>query len=242
MSYGLGLSEKKRSQQRRNQFFKWVFYLAILGAIGIYGYYEGQAESDRRVIDIEAEVIALTKENDRLALQARDAQIKQDEALAEARSWRSRFENEIPKGIHRDILNMIELRLAEGLNSERLLSLIAIAQNSSKCDPTPEVKRFIVDTGISQSPANSVRIAKGAVLVSGLGVSVTTEEGKPQAWYDTSKPVKVTFTHIGGKTEIVEGIFPIHKNILVGANEYRFSIVPGKQSFAQVSATRCEFP
>lgn len=242
MSYGLGLSEKKRAQQRRVQFFKWVFYLLILAAIGVYGYYEGQAESDRRVADIEIEVVGLIKENDRLSLQARDALNKQDEALAEARSWRSRFENEIPKGIHMEILKLIEQRLADGLEGERLLSLISVAQNSSNCDGTPEVKRFIVDTSISQNPANSVRIVKGAVLVAGFGASAMAADGKPEAWYDPQKPVKITFTHVGGKTETVESILPVHKNMLIGANEYRFSIVPGKQSFAQVSATRCDFP
>lgn len=242
MSYGLGLSQKKRAQQRRNQFFKWVLYLLILAAIGVYGYYEGQAKSDRRVADIEIEVTGLMKENERLTLQARDALNKQNEALSEARAWRARFENEIPKGVHMDILKLIEKRLSEGLEAQRLLSVISVTQNSSNCDGAPEVKRFIVDTAIAQNPSNSVRIAKGAVLVSGFGTSQIADNGKPEAWYDPAQPVKITFTHIGGKTETVESVLPIHKNMLVGADEYRFSIVAGQQSFAQVSATRCDFP
>lgn len=242
MSYGLGLSRKKHARQRRNQFFKWVFYLLILAAFGVYGYYEGQAKSDRRVADIEIEVIGLMKENDRMNLQARDALNKQDEALTEARAWRARFENEIPKGIHMDILKLIEKRLDEGLEPERLLSVIGVTQNSSNCDASPEVKRFIVDTAISQHPSNSVRIAKGAVLVAGFGTSAMADNNKPEAWFDPKKPVKMIFTHVGGKSETVEGVLPVHKNMLVGASEYRFSIVAGKQNFARVSATRCDFP
>ena len=67
-------------------------------------------------------------------------------------------------------------------------------------------------------------------------------EGKPEAWYDPAKPVAITFTKLGGSSEKIEGVLPLHKSVVFGGDEYRFSILSGKQSFVTISATRCNFP
>ncbi|MCF8466999.1 MAG: hypothetical protein K9G33_06315 [Sneathiella sp.] len=242
MSYGLGLSEKKQARQRRNRFFKFVLYLAVVAGIGVYGYYEGQANADRRVSDIEGQVIVLTQENVRLNDQARAALDKQSAALAEARQWRDKFENEIPSGPTRDILDLVQKRLADGLEPDRLLSLITLAQNSQNCDASPETKRFIVNTPIFTSPGNSVSLGNGTITITGNGKSVVNSENKVEAWYDPNEPVEIIFTQLGGQTEKLTGVLPLHKSVVFGANEYRFSILAGKQSFATIAATRCDFP
>ena len=242
MSYGLGLSEKKQARQRRNRFFKIIFYIALIAGAGMYGYYEGQATAERRIADIEGQVIALTSENDRLNDQARAALDKQSAALAEARAWRDKFENEIPTGPVRDILTLVQQRIADGLEPERLNSLITLAQNSQNCDPAPETKRFIVNTPIFSSPGNSVSLGNGTITVTGNGKSVVNEQNKVEAWYDPNEEVEITFFQLGGQTEKMTGVLPLHKSVVFGANEYRFSILAGKQSFATISATRCDFP
>lgn len=242
MSYGLGLSEKKQVRQRRNRFFKIIFYIALLAGAGMYGYYEGQASAERRIADIEGQVIALTGENGRLNDQARAALDKQSAALAEARAWRDKFENEIPTGPVRDILALVQQRISDGLEPERLNSLITLAQNSQNCDPAPETKRFIINTPIFSSPGNSVSLGNGTITVTGNGKSTVNADGKVEAWYDSNEPVEITFTQLGGQTENLTGVLPLHKSVVFGANEYRFSILTGKQSFATISATRCDFP
>jgi len=242
MSYGLGLSEKKQARQRRARFFKFFLYIAIIAAAGVYGYYEGQANADRRIADIEGQVIVLTSENERLNDQARAALDKQSAALAEARQWRDKFENEIPSGPTRDILELVQTRLADGLEPDRLLSLITLAQNSQNCDAAPETKRFIVNTPIFSSPGNSVSLGDGSITVTGNGKSVVNNENKVEAWYNSNEPVEITFTQLGGQTEKLVGVLPLHKSVVFGSNEYRFSILSGKQSFATISATRCDFP
>lgn len=242
MSYGLGLSEKKQARQRRSRFFKFIIYIALLAGAGTYGYYEGQANAERRIADIEGQVIALTSENDRLNDQARAALDKQSAALAEARVWRDKFENEIPTGAVRDILTLVQQRINDGLEAERLQSLITLAQNSQNCDPAPETKRFIVNTPIFSSPGNSVSLGNGTITVTGKGKSAVNAENRVEAWYDPNEPVEITFTQLGGQTEQLSGVLPLHKSVVFGANEYRFSILAGKQSFATISATRCDFP
>lgn len=242
MSYGLGLSEKKQARQRRNRFFKFILYLAILGGVGVYGYYEGQAQADRQVADIQDQVIVLSAENDRLNDQTRAALDKQSAALAEARQWRDKFENEIPSGPTREILDLVQVRLGEGLEPERLKNLISLAQNSQNCDPAPETKRFIVNTPIFNSPGNSVSLGKGTITVTGNGLSAVNAQNQVEAWYDPNQPVEIIFTQLGGKQEKMKGVLPLHKSVVFGGDEYRFSILSGKQSFATISATRCDFP
>lgn len=242
MSYGLGLSEKKQARQRRNKFFKFVFYLLVIAGVGLYGYYEGQAEGNRQIANVEDQVLVLTNENDRLNDQTRAALDKQSAALAEARVWRDKFENEIPSGPTLEILELVQQRLAGGLEPERLKTLIGLAENSQNCDPAPETKRFIVNTPIFNSPGNSVSLGKGSITVTGNGKATVNAEKKIEAWYDPTQSVEIIFTQLGGKKEVLAGVLPLHKSVVFGGNEYRFSILSGKQSFATISATRCDFP
>lgn len=242
MNYGLGLSEKKRARERRNRFLKIVLYFCLLSAAGAYGYFEGQAEADRQVAIVEDQVKDLSRENTRLDDLTRAATDKQSAALAEARSWRDKFENEIPTGATLEILELVKVRVQDGLEPERLKSLISLAQNNQNCNPVPETKRFIINTPLFTQIGNSISLAEGSITVTGDGLSTLNAEAKPEAWYDPAKPVSITFTQLGGSSEKVEGILPLHKSIVFGSNEYRFSILSGKQSFATISATRCDFP
>ena len=167
---------------------------------------------------------------------------KQSAALSEARGWRDRFEKEIPEGATLEILELVRTRMEEGVDATRLINIITLVQNKSNCDETPETKRFIVNTPIYSSPDNSISLGNGAVTVTGEGLSTLNAEGKPEAWYDPAKPVTITFTALGGKSDQISGELPIHKSLVFGANEYRFSILKGKQSFASISVTRCDFP
>lgn len=242
MNYGLGLSEKKKARERRNKFFKFLFYIGLLGGAGAYGYFEGQSEADRRVANSQDQLNVLAQENTNLNDKIRAAMDKQSSALTEARAWRDRFEKEIPTGPTLEIMELVRQRMDDGLDGTRLLNLISLAQNTSNCDDSPEVKRFIVNTLIYSSPDNSISLGNGSVTVTGDGEPTLNAEGKPEAWYDPTKPLTVTFTELGGKSEKISGELPIHKSMVFGANEYRFSISKGKQSFASISVTRCDFP
>jgi hypothetical protein len=242
MNYGLGLSEKKKARERRNGFIKFFFYLILLGAAGAYGYFEGQTEADRQVAISNEQRQVLIQENGNLTEKTRGALDKQSAALAEARSWRDRFEREIPTGETLDILNLVRQRLEGGLDPVRIINLITLAQNTKNCDPQPETKRFIMNTPIFTQAENSISVANGSVTVTGLGQSTLNADQKPEAWYDPAKPVSITFTKIGGKSEKLEGVLPIHKSLVFGGDEFRFSILSGKQSFATISVSRCDFP
>lgn len=242
MNYGLGLSEKKKVRERRNKFFKFLFYIGLLGGAGAYGYFEGQSEADRRVANSDDQLNILAEENTNLNKKIRAAMDKQSAALSEARGWRDRFEKEIPEGATLEILELVRKRIEDGVDAIRLINIITLTQNKSNCDEVPETKRFIVNTPIYSSPDNSISLGNGSVTVTAEGISTLNVEGKPEAWYDPLKPVTIAFTALGGKSDTISGELPIHKSLVFGANEYRFSILKGKQSFASISVTRCDFP
>ncbi|WP_025897682.1 hypothetical protein [Sneathiella glossodoripedis] len=242
MNYGLGLSEKKKARERRNKFFKFLFYICLLGGAGAYGYFEGQSEADRRVANYQDQLDILAQENTNLNEKIRAAMDKQSAALTEARAWRDRFEKEIPTGPTLEILDLVRARMEDGVDATRLLNVISLVQNKSRCDENPETKRFIVNTPIYQSPDNSISLGNGTVTVTGDGEPTLNEEGKPEAWYDPTKAVTITFTQLGGRSEKLEGLLPIQKSLVFGTNEYRFNIVKGRQSFASITVTRCDFP
>jgi len=242
MNYGLGLSEKKKARERRNRFFKFLFYVLLLGGAGVYGYFEGQSEGDHRFATSQDQREILAKEVTQLKEKTRSAMDKQSAALTEARSWRDKFENEIPKGELLEILELIKVRMDDGLDAVRLKNIISLAQNTKNCDLKPEVKRFIINTPIFTQAENSISLGGGTVTVTGNGVSSVNAEEKPEAWYNPEKPISVIFTKLGGSTETVSGNLPIHKSVVFGTDEFRFSILKGKQSFASISVTRCDFP
>ena len=72
--------------------------------------------------------------------------------------------------------------------------------------------------------------------------SARDADGNPHAWYDPNVPVTISFVTIGGDTEKVEGYLPLHHAVLVGKDEFRFTITEGTRSFASVTAQRCDYP
>ena len=52
----------------------------------------------------------------------------------------------------------------------------------------------------------------------------------------------MAFTQLGGKSVKAEGTLPLHRSIVAGDNEYRFTFLPGARGFLSVTADRCDYP
>ncbi|MGM0422112.1 MAG: hypothetical protein ACQEQL_03330, partial [Pseudomonadota bacterium] len=66
--------------------------------------------------------------------------------------------------------------------------------------------------------------------------------GNPESWYDPGKPVEVSFTRVGGKEVVKEGLLPIHHSMVIGDKEHRFTIAKGERSFIDVTSDSCDYP
>jgi hypothetical protein len=242
MPYELGLSHRRKARQRRNRVILFFVFLLLLGMAGAYGYYEGAAETERKVRAVEKQVQALSEENTKLRNELEAETARQLEALGEARAWRSRYETEVPKGEIIPIIEAARERLEAGVGPERLAGIIARTPEKRVCDSAPERKRFIVKTPLYSGEASQVAFADGALTITGTGESAVDRSGNLEAWYDPSKPVTIRVAIEGREPLMLDGQLPLAHSVVYGANEYEIAVREGAQSFVIVSALRCDFP
>jgi hypothetical protein len=95
---------------------------------------------------------------------------------------------------------------------------------------------------VYNGPQGAVSFGNGVVTVAGEGAASVNPTGKAEAWYDPGKPVKITFTEIGGKQTVKEGLLPIQHSLVVGNKEYRFTVAAGERSFISVTSDSCDYP
>ena len=242
---GLGLRESRYydRRRRRTRVFRWLFVLIAIAALGAVSYQSGSELAKREVRQLEAQVANLTREVD--ALRAKSTQLAGDAGAARLRvqDLRRRYNAEVPTGKSRDLLDLVEKKLAAGVGPDRIAFMIEAATEKPECAGKPVTKRFLVRTPISRGANDSVGFADGTITVTARGDSATNENGNIEAWFDPGKPVTVLFTALGGKGMEVSGMLPIHRSVIHNGDEYRFSVVDGEQrGFVTVTSDRCEFP
>ncbi|SLN26764.1 hypothetical protein [Oceanibacterium hippocampi] len=243
MGYELGVSRRRKQQERRRRVVLFIVYVALLGAIGAYGYFEGQDEAGRQVEAIYAQVSALEKENEELRQQTEEAVSQHGAALLEARTWRSRYEKDLPTGARLELLELLTQRLEDGVSPARLTEVLKLAEEKRNCDADPSAKRFVVSTPIYDAgPAGAVAFDDGAVVIAATGEPAKNEAGQPEGWFDPREAVTVTFTWRGGDATTVNGVLPLHHAQVVGNREFRFSITSSRRAFASVSLETCAYP
>ena len=103
-------------------------------------------------------------------------------------------------------------------------------------------RRFLLQTPLYNGANRSVSFANNTVTVEGEGESARDSDGKPEAWYDPAKPVRIRFTMIGGETSEVSGKLPLHHSVVADGAEQRFSVVAGERGFVEIVGDRCRFP
>jgi|TARA_B100001971_G_C18164891_1_gene523586 hypothetical protein len=153
----------------------------------------------------------------------------------------TRYNDEVPTGDLKDLAMLTKQQLDDGIGKDRLEFVIRSARPPRNCT-SPETKRFVTRTPFYRGPDSFVAFVGGSMTISGEGDAAVSGDGQPEAWYDPGKPVKITFTRIGGKTVVKEGLLPIHHSIVAGDKEHRFTIAKGKRSFINVTSDSCDYP
>jgi len=241
----LGLHENR--QRRRRRFWwgitKWTIALILVLAAGVYSYRIGTQLAERDVVKAQERIASLEQEV--TGLQQQSATLATD--LAKAREsiagWQARYQREVPTGFVKDMMQLVQQKLEAGADQERLAFLVSAADKPRACDGQPETKRFIVTTELQTGGANdAVSFGDRTITVTAVGEAAHDPNGNLEAWYDPQKPIKVTFTQIGGKTIQAEGALPLHHSVVAGDNEFRFTVLPGARGFLTVTADRCDYP
>lgn len=240
-----GFRDARRAERRRRR-LKVVKFFVVLGsfvALGAVAYQSG-AELVRVEVaalreDIRRQAATIAGLNGRIA----ELEAARQAALAREAEANARYQREVPSGPGADLYKLLQTRLAEGMTAERMAFVIRSATMGDKCDNQPTSRRFQLRTPVMRGATPTVAFDNSTVLVTGEGESATNEAGAPHAWFDPAKPVRMTFTQLGGARSDVEGQLPLHHSIVRGNSELRFTVTEADlRGFVTVVADRCAYP
>ncbi len=242
MALGLREERKRRKNQFRWKVAKWMFAFCLIGAAGVYAYQSGSKLAETEVAKLQREIASLSSTVAELERQNSEQRAVIATERERADEWRQRYDSDVPAGEMRALFDRLRERLAAGVTAERMMFVVDAAENRRNCDDVPSSKRFLVRTPLYQGADDSVRFADGALVVTAVGAAARDAAGNPEAWFDPAAPVTVQITQLGGKASEFTGKLPLHPSVVVGAHEYRFSIVPGARGFVNVAGARCDYP
>jgi len=239
----LGLRDRRRKRRVWSSIFKALFYLGIIGVLVYYSYQLGWAKAQKEIEQLQARIEGLDEENERLRIEAEQAVTARVAAEDRATAFQRQYEEEVPQGPEKEIMQAVRERLAAGVGPERLAFVVSVAENTENCRPEPVNKRFIVQTQLTTGANGAIGFNDGQITVSGTGTSARTAAGAPEARFDPTQPVRIVITAIGGKETVIEGVLPLHQSLVMGDTVHRFSIAEGNSpGFVVVTERQCAYP
>ena len=216
--------------------------VAALAALAWFAHHTGLREGEAPIDGLESKITDLVAENRAASHAAEEAQAALRGAVRDAKMWQQRYEDEVPRDRAAGVWQLVKRKLDEEVKPERLIDVIELVANERRCDAQVTTKRIIVKTRLHGGSDTAAGFGQGRITVLGDGQSARDADGNPHAWYDPNVPVTISFVTIGRDTEKVEGYLPLHHAVLVGKDEFRFTITEGTRSFASVTAQRCDYP
>ena len=229
---------RKRAAERTTSLIMALFFLVL---IFFAGFWFGKQNAGQEERILSEQVKTLTAQNreleDTLVTMRSEAQT----ATARYEQLKISYDEQLPEGPVRDLVELLRKQVEEGRDPERLAFLIRSARPPRNCSEI-KTRRFVVATPTNQGPQSSISVADGAITVQGSGISARNDQGQPEAWFDSAKPVSVEFKGLDGQGQKKKGVFPIHHSMVLGAREYRFTVTDGARSFAKVTFDSCDYP
>ncbi|MFK7839174.1 MAG: hypothetical protein AB8B83_02490 [Bdellovibrionales bacterium] len=214
-----------------------LLVLLIFGA----GFWFGKQNAGQQEKVLKGRVKTMAEEARQMEQDLIEMRSTAQTATARYEQLQATYDEQLPEGPVRELLELVRKQLDEGRDPERLSFLIRSARPPRNCSDI-ETRRFVVSTPTNNAPASKISVADGAITVTGNGLSARNEKGQPEAWFDSARAVGVDFKSLGGEMESKKGVFPIHHSMVVGAREYRFTITDGARSFAKVTYDSCDYP
>lgn len=218
--------------------------VAVLAAVALLAAYE--AGRVRRAAEIEQ----LRRENARLRAVDDERVDRLVAALArvevlEARNaeLERRLARQTPDAGLRALVELLRERLREGIGADRLAFLLRSAAPFRACAIEEEGKAVFVGVPLARARRNYANLAGGRLTVRLEGEPERDAEGRPEAWYDTGAPVRLSLTTLDGRSMEAEGVLPLFTNIVVADREYRILAQPDeRRGFARLVVESCAWP
>jgi len=228
----LGLARRKELQKRQSQrfwtFFKFIIILSILIGSSYFAFDTGQKIALRNMAYNSEKFTLQTTELEEMRIE-----------LGNTEAALNKIQKLLPNSEIQELLLVINQKASDGINPARMNSLIAGMSKDEKCIEPTQAKRIVILTPVSQLVDSSVSFYRGLITITGKGSPTLNETGNPEAWFDPSKPITAKFTLPGGETQEVNGILPLYHSVVVQNKEYRFTLISGRRSFADITVQSC---
>lgn len=218
--------------------------MVVMGVLGLafaMGFWLGNQNSGQQERILKKRVEALLSEQEVLQDTVTESRVEAQTAVTRYDQLQETYKEILPEGPMQELVALVKQQLDEGRSAERLSFLIRSARPPRNCSE-PETKRFVVLTPAYDGPGSQISIAGGALVVKASGRSAVDSKGRPEAWYDPSKKIKVEFAGGDGVKKVRSGVMPLRHSIVVGDREYRLNVASGARSFAKVTFDSCDYP
>lgn len=243
----LGLHERQQRARRRTW---WILLIGVIAAMAAflllsYAFQTGRelakidiAKLEAHIAEQQAAIGTLEAEKQQLANAAKTA-------ADQVQEWERKYAIGVPNGISKTLFDQMQVQLQKGVPPDRMALFIDQSVKPRSCDPEPESIQLYVRTGIGK-PGGKFETTFGGhrLTVTLSGEPAVNKDDQKEAWYDTEKPVTVTFTDPVGKSWDVNGALPLNHQMVVGDSEFQiaFAIEEKRRGYALVTAKRCNFP
>jgi len=239
----LGLYDYERRHRRRvwGRLFRFGFYLAFIVGTALFAYQTGIEQHRAKEEELRGRIEDLRADAADWEAYADQKEEELGEAVRRLERVTARYRQEVPTGELRRLAGLVAARLEEGIDPQRLAFYIEAAGPPHDCSP-PQTKSFFMATPLWDGPNTSTSFADGRIIVSGVGENARDNSGRVLPQFDPTEEVTLRFTTIDGEETTVVGPLPLQHAVVVGDDEFRFSVTEGRTSMVDVTADRCPFP
>lgn len=216
----------------------FFLFLVIFGC----GYWVGGMRFQQNIYILQEEKRILNEGSELTQGEMIDLRAEAQTANVRLEQLKASYEELLSDGPMRDIVTLVRKQVDQGVDVERLKSVILSARPPQNCSD-PESRRFVAITPVYKGPSSVASINGGVISVFGQGVSSKNSNGKREAWFDPAQPISVMFKAKGSaKVETKKGVLPLHHSMIIKGKEYRFTITAGAKSFVKVTFDHCDYP
>ncbi len=237
-SYNPNDRYRQRAAQRTMRLIIFTFFFSIVfGA----GFWAGGLRSKQDMYILQEEKRIIGEERDKMQAEAIKIRAEAQTATVRLEQLKTNYDELFGDGPMKNLVELLRKQLDQGVDDKRLESVILSARPPQNCSD-PQSKRIIISTPVYKGPSSKAVLPKGVVVITGKGQSTQNSKGQKEAWFDTRKPIELSFKIKGGRVETKKGILPLYHSVITGDKEYRFTIKAGNKSFVKITYDYCDYP
>lgn len=241
MSFVLRSHRDRYRQRAKEGYYRGLAITACFIAVLLVGYIGGKKKQEQEVRQLRRQTEQFLQQKSTAENEASKLQSSYQTLNIQFQQLKDQYKRDVPYGDLGLLTSLVKEQLDKGLAVERMAQIIRSAQPPQNCSQAVS-KRFIISTPNYTGPESVVTFADGVITTKGSGESSINGKKDKEAWFDPGKPISITFTIIGGKSETKKGLLPLHHTIIYKNKEYRFTVSEGPRSFVSIASDYCDYP